>query len=235
MPTKNAIQRVPDLRSQVYANLRDAIRRGAYPRDFKFQEHSIARDFGVSRTPAREALALLACDGLLVQEGRGFRYPVYTAAEIKDVFEVRQRLEPYAITQVAKHASDSDLVALGRLAEREFSLHGRSEKYIEANARLREAVFSLCPNQRLTQLIRLHEEQIAFVRYATLASPEFRQLSVEVFSKVIQAVIDRDTKGAKRAMEILLKTAHETIVSVLLEKEHTGAQKSRKRNSEGLI
>src|ERR1700688_4743838 len=71
------VERVPDLRSQIYERLRIAIRGGEYAPGTRLLENDVARDLGVSRTPAREALALLTQDGLLVHEGRRFKVPVF--------------------------------------------------------------------------------------------------------------------------------------------------------------
>src|SRR5215475_7451031 len=98
------IERVPALRSQIYERLRAAIRVGVYPPGTRLLELDVAKDLGVSRTPAREALALLTRDGILVHEGRGFRIPVFDAQQITEVFEIRQRLEPYAVRVVCQRA-----------------------------------------------------------------------------------------------------------------------------------
>jgi DNA-binding GntR family transcriptional regulator len=208
-----AIVRAPDLRSQVYERLRDALRRGLYPADSRLLEHTVAQEYGVSRTPAREALALLARDGLLRQEGRGFRIPTLTQAEIADVFQVRRLLEPTAVALAAKLAAQEALEHLAALAEREFHEHGDRESYVGANERLRRTLFALCPNKRLVALIQLQEEQIALIRHLTLIRPAVRQLSVRVFSGVIEAVVRRDAEGAKARMEVLLDEAYAATIA----------------------
>src|SRR5262245_46476875 len=110
------IERVPNLRSQIYERLRAAIRAGAYPPGTRLLESDVAKDLGVSRTPAREALALLTRDGILVHEGRSFKLPIYDAQQIRDVFEIRRRLEPYAVRMACERASTTELKTLRTLA-----------------------------------------------------------------------------------------------------------------------
>jgi DNA-binding GntR family transcriptional regulator len=88
------VARVPDLQ-QVCEGLLN-IRLHGYPSNTGFLEHSVAKEFGVSRTPAREALAPLVQDGLIVQVGHGFHFPKVSIEEIVDIYEVRLRLEPFA-------------------------------------------------------------------------------------------------------------------------------------------
>src|SRR5690348_8758523 len=92
MNAMKRIQRVPDLRSQIYDRLRSAIRSGVYPPGTRLVENDVARDLGVSRTPAREALALLTRDGMLIREARSFKLPNFDAQQITEVFEIRRGL-----------------------------------------------------------------------------------------------------------------------------------------------
>jgi DNA-binding GntR family transcriptional regulator len=201
------VVRVPDLRQQVYEGLREAIRRGDYPRDARFLEHGVARDFGVSRTPAREALALLVQDGLIVQDGRSFRFPTYTPEEIDQVFEVRRRIEPFAVRLAVERATDSELQAMRRMIETELAAHGKRETYVAANQRIRNAVFALCRNPRLQTAIHMHEDYIHFVRTHTLTDPAIRATSVGGMRRLAKAIAARDPGAAETAMDFLLSEA----------------------------
>lgn len=79
-------RRTSDLRGRIYDLLRAEIRDGRHAEDIVFGEHAIARAFSVSRTPAREALALLARRGMLVPRRRGFEFPRFTPREIDEIF-----------------------------------------------------------------------------------------------------------------------------------------------------
>jgi len=94
----NIIKRTSSLREQAYSWLKEQLAGGAYSPGEKLTESSVSQSLGISRTPAREALALLAQDGLLTNIGAsGFSIPMMCEGDIREVFEVRFRLEPYAI------------------------------------------------------------------------------------------------------------------------------------------
>ncbi len=210
-----SIERAPDLRRQVYERLRESLRSGQLSADMRLMEHGVARDYGVSRTPAREALAMLAQEGLLVQDGRGFRLPRYSEDEIRDVYEVRQTLEPVAVRRVLETATAEQCAAVRALIERELDEHGDHDSYIGANARIREAIFHLCPNEKLQQVVHLFEEMTQYIRLKTLTMPDVRALSVAGMRKLARAIGDRDADAAEAAMNELLTTARQEMLSVM--------------------
>jgi DNA-binding GntR family transcriptional regulator len=206
------IQRVPDLRSQVYDRIRENLRAGVYPATVRLLEHGIAREFGVSRTPAREALAMLAREGLLIQEGRGFRIPQYTRQEISDVFEVRMRLEPFAVRLAVERATKAQLKELSELIETELKNHGSDETYVAANRRIRDAIFALCGNPRLVQVIKTFEDLTQYIRIWTLVDPKTRAISVAGMRELRAALRKEDSRAAEEAMASLLAAAQSAVL-----------------------
>ena len=110
------IKRVPDLRQQIFDQLRESINSGSVPHDERLTEMTVAKLYNVSRTPAREALALLSQAGLLAQDERGYRVPSFSRKDIDDVFEVRHLIEPYAVACIARDATDAELKSLWRVS-----------------------------------------------------------------------------------------------------------------------
>jgi len=207
------VVRVPDLRQQVYLGLRENIRIGHYPPETRFLEHSVAAEFGVSRTPAREALALLLQDGLIVQEGRGFRFPSYTADEIMDVFEVRLRLEPFAARRAVERSTKGELSELAATIRGELSAHGADESYVQVNRRIRDALFQLARNPRLFNTIQSHEDYTRYIRTHTLNDAETRAISVAGTYRLAEAIEAKDAESAEIAMAQLLLAARQAIIA----------------------
>jgi len=211
------IQRVPDLRSQIYERLRNAIRNGTYPPGTRLLENDVAKDLGVSRTPAREALALLTRDGILVHEDRSFKLPVYDAQQITEVFEIRQCLEPYAVRLACERALPAERKALRAMADAGLDERLSAESYVELNLKLRQGLFALCKNRRLEEAIHLYDELVHYVRIKTLSLEANRVLSVKGWRKLIAAVTARKADAAAEAMLHLLGIAHRLMLETLQE------------------
>ena len=83
--------------------LRDLVLRGAFPLDVKLPEARAAELIGVSRTPARLAMAALERDGLLVRlSRRGFRVRSFSLDEVVEAILVRGELEAIAARTIAE-------------------------------------------------------------------------------------------------------------------------------------
>ena len=85
------------LRVQVYYKLRDNILNGIYEEGMLLQEIKISEEFGVSRTPVREALKQLELEGLILMiPNKGARVLSISTEDIKDIYEIRSLIEGMA-------------------------------------------------------------------------------------------------------------------------------------------
>jgi DNA-binding GntR family transcriptional regulator len=97
--------------------IREDILAGRIPAGARIAEADVARQLSVSRTPVREALSRLAAEGLVeLSPNRGARVTSRTAAELREIFEVRLRLEPYAVGQAVPLLTAAQLGELSALA-----------------------------------------------------------------------------------------------------------------------
>jgi DNA-binding GntR family transcriptional regulator len=95
----------------------DALRRSLFDNQVRpgdcLSENGLARSLGMSRTPVREAVKVLASEGLLeIHHGVGIFVKPVTTREIVDLFEVRAALECAALPTAMAHISDQELDAV---------------------------------------------------------------------------------------------------------------------------
>jgi len=106
---------VADLTASYYWRLRGDILDAVFPAGTPLKETTLAGHYGVSRTPIREALALLEHDGLIERVSRGFRVRRGSPQSVLEVYEARLALEPAVAAAAAQRRNDLDLAQLGRL------------------------------------------------------------------------------------------------------------------------
>jgi DNA-binding GntR family transcriptional regulator len=103
---------------EVYVRLRDAIVSGALAPDMRLYEQRLAADLGVSRTPVREALAMLDAEELVVSENnRGTVVRRISYEEVRETYEVRAVIEGYAARLAAARIGRGQLDGLRALDE----------------------------------------------------------------------------------------------------------------------
>lgn len=116
-----AIGDVPLQRTTISVQIADILRERIIRGDLKpgtpLTEARFAKAFQVSRNTVREALALLTRDGIATQSAhRGVSVSVMTAADVREIFQVRRLCELSAI-DAARSATGKDLAALGKAVQ----------------------------------------------------------------------------------------------------------------------
>ncbi len=201
--------RASALRDQVYARLRESIRGGRIRPGEKLQEIALAEALGVSRTPVREALALLAAHGLAAPSGRGYVVAGLAPQDIDEIYELRRLLEPAAVHDAAAAATDTGIAALRAALRKSEAAHaaGDVEKFMAANAEFRAAWLGLVPNQRLVRAVRLYDDHVESLRVLTLADPRTRVVALGGLAEIVDACAARDGAAAAAAMSAHLDKA----------------------------
>jgi DNA-binding GntR family transcriptional regulator len=100
---------VQTLSEQIFTLVRDRIISGKIPADLAIRQDALAAELGVSKIPLREALARLEQDGLLIsQANRGFFVRPLDVDEVDEVYALRLKIEPDAVAEASKVATDAD-------------------------------------------------------------------------------------------------------------------------------
>jgi len=188
-----------DLTAGCYRRLRDDILAGVFPVDSPLLETTLAARYGVSRTPIREALALLEHDGLIERVNRGFRVHAGTAQDVLELYEARLALEPAAAAAAAVRRNDLDLAQLTCVqdkAERADSpaawrqLHAAWHEHLWTAGH--NAIIASALNRLIAQLrIYDHGQPPPSGDYAASNADHAR---------ILEAVRDRDADGARQLM-----------------------------------
>ncbi|XVV16611.1 GntR family transcriptional regulator [Actinoplanes sp. CA-131856] len=98
--------------------LRSALRRGEFLPGTRLVQEKIASDLAVSRIPLREALHMLAAEGLLVNKpNRGMVVAELSPGEVDELFGLRLQLEPSLAEEIVRGCRPRDVDALRDLAE----------------------------------------------------------------------------------------------------------------------
>ncbi len=106
--------------TETVVRIREMILRGELAPGQRVAEAPLAEMLGMSRTPVRQALPLLAQEGLLMEhETRGYVVRAFTAADIVDAIELRAVLEGLAARRVAERGASKTLITrAARLSRR---------------------------------------------------------------------------------------------------------------------
>lgn len=219
---KSEIRRVADLRQQVYETLRKRITDGHFKTDARFQEIKLADELGVSRTPVREALAMLVRDGLLVQGTRSFTFPKFSAQNIADTIEVRLLLEPYAIRRMIEERRAHEMKSLGQKIRTLLSVDEDLNNYPTSLRQAREAIYEKFGNKELVKTLKRFEDSAHFIRNATLRNQKFRRISFDGMMQLAHAIEVGDPDKAEVLMKRQLANLLQAYLAFQAEAEKTG-------------
>jgi DNA-binding GntR family transcriptional regulator len=107
------------MNSDVFTQLRRRILLAECRPGQALQEQELAREFGVSRTPIREAFIRLQAEGLVVMvHGRGVRVSETSVRELKEACELRHHLDGLVGKLVPERITPEELASMGELLKR---------------------------------------------------------------------------------------------------------------------
>jgi DNA-binding GntR family transcriptional regulator len=203
---------------------------GDIARGTRLRQEALAGEFGVSRTPVREALRKLQATGiveLLPNRGAVVRGP--SAREIREAYEVRAELEGLAAELATVRISDRDLLRL-REAEELFrrsvtTLVARRRRrateprwedessWVRANDLFHQAIFDAAANGRLSATIaELHRSFPRDLTWSALAgNSRLLEENVEQHHAILEAIERRDPAEARRRMVAHVRSAGELV------------------------
>ncbi|OIJ96985.1 GntR family transcriptional regulator [Streptomyces sp. MUSC 14] len=153
--------------------IRDDIVAGVHERGSRLTEEVLARRYGVSRVPVREALRTLEAEGFVVtRRHAGACVAEPTEREAADLLEMRMLLEPLGAARAAQRHTEAHLKVLRGLVRlgQERARRGSSEDLRQLGGWFHETLAQACASPSLTSVLTQLRHKIAWM-YAVEALP----------------------------------------------------------------
>lgn len=188
------------LSGQVFHQIREGILSGKYAANEELKEKTIGEEFGVSRTPVREALRQLELEGLVsIIPNKGAYVIGVSLQDIKDIYEMRCLLEGLCASWAAEKITPEQLAELDEnifLAE----FHAAKENWnqmVELDNRFHELLYQASGSRELSHVLRDYHQYVQRVRKVSLGYPKRVQESTEEHKAIVEALRSKDPKLAQ--------------------------------------
>jgi DNA-binding GntR family transcriptional regulator len=175
--------------------LHDMVLEGELRPGDKINEQALCARFGVSRTPLREALKVLASGGLVIlSPNRGASIARISPQEINELFPIMGALEALAGELAAQNISDAGIAEIRNMHEQMVRHYEKREAapYLKINRAIHEAIFTAAGNAELTQLYHTVMVRTHAVRFTAKKSPARWDEAVEDHVQILAALEARD-------------------------------------------
>jgi DNA-binding GntR family transcriptional regulator len=191
------------LKRQAYAALKNAIAAmdvyGSRA-EIRLDERRLAADFGISRTPVREAMAQLEREGFVRSEPRRGVYVVRKSKrEVIELITVWAALESMAARLITQQASDDEIASLRRMFAtfENGAVRAHLDEYSQLNIEFHQSIIRLSRNEALIQLAENLFTHMRMIRRKTIGEKDRADRSIRDHMHIIEALEGRDTLRAE--------------------------------------
>lgn len=193
----------PALYQQVAERLRNRIFAHELAPGAWVNEQTLAEEFGISRTPLREALKVLAAEGLVqLKPRRGCYVTEVSEQDLDEIFPVMALLEGRCAREATVKATAADCQRLA-VIHAELERHAAAndaDRFFETNQEFHQALQELAGNRWLTQLIEETRKFIKLTRRDSLNLDGRLKQSLAEHRNILAAVRRHDADEAGRLM-----------------------------------
>jgi DNA-binding GntR family transcriptional regulator len=192
------------LKDKVYDGLKQAILAMnvyAAPGETRLDERQLSEEFGVSRTPVREAITRLEQEGFVkVIPRRGAFVVRKTKAEIIEMITVWAALESMAARLITERATDREIASLRRMFATfdNDRVQAKIDEYSATNIDFHQAILSMSKCALLNQMAGNLLAQMRWIRMRTISEDNRASRSIIDHMNIIEALEQRNANLAAR-------------------------------------
>ncbi len=186
------------LHDEVAERLRELIRSGELEPKSRVNELELAERFGISRTPLREAIKILATEGLLeLLPNRGARVASITNQEIDEMIEVVAGLEATAADLACRRITGGEIASIESLHQKMVDAWKQEDnsRYFALNREIHEAIMMASRNVTLRGIYENLSGRIQRTRYSAHKTPEQWRKAVTEHEQMLTLLKSRDSEN----------------------------------------
>ena len=191
----------------LYEQVAEQLRQRIFQRELEpgswIDELKIAEEFGISRTPLREAIKVLAAEGLVTMKVRRGAYVTeMSEKDLRDVYHLLSLLESDAAAVVAERASDAQLQSLQALHDELERSTGDRDQFFAVNERFHMQLLALADNRWRDQMVADLRKVMKLNRHNSLLKQGRIEESLQEHRAIMAALRARDAAKAMRSMQL---------------------------------
>jgi DNA-binding GntR family transcriptional regulator len=202
----------------LYIEVADRLRRliqshAMAPGDW-IDEQALATQYGISRTPLREALKVLATEGMVVlKPRRGCYVAQISGGDLEEIYPIMALLEGECAAVAARNASDTDLADLAALHRQleECAAARDVEGFFDANQRFHLRIHEIAGNRRMAQMIDELRAVLKLQRHDSLYLEGRLIASLEEHRMLLAALNARDADTARSTMQLHIESSRRAL------------------------
>jgi DNA-binding GntR family transcriptional regulator len=189
----------------LYEEVAELLRQRIFNRELEpgswIDELKLAEAYGISRTPLREALKVLAAEGLVTMKVRRGAYVTEVSEkDLSDVYHLLSLLESDAAGVVAARASKAQMDDLQALHDELESTTDDRERFFAVNERFHLKLLEIADNRWRMQMVADLRKVMKLNRHHSLFKSGRISESLAEHRAVMRALQERDSEGAKTRM-----------------------------------
>jgi DNA-binding GntR family transcriptional regulator len=208
------------LHEQVAQRLRQMLVEGRIAPGAKLNERELSELLHVSRTPLREAIKMLAAEGLVeLLPNRGAIAVSLTERDIQDTFEVMAGLEGLAGELAALRITPQELAEIQAMQFEMMAAYTRRDLsgYYTLNARIHDAISAAAKNPVLDTVYRQVNARLQALRFRSNQDGEKWKRAVKEHEKMIEALVARDGAAMREVLLNHLRNKRDVVLEQLRE------------------
>lgn len=227
---------VVPVREQLYEQIKDLILTNTYEPGQIVQIEKLAEEFGVSTTPIREALIRLEGAGFLeLIPNKGVLISGIREQDIRNTWEIRRVLEPYAGRAAAQLPLDAEIESLRQNVEKLLTGSFDFDVYTRTDIEIHELFYSHLENTLLRETMqRVHQMSMRMRYFAENVSHELDAVAEAVTRehlRILEALAAHDPDRTAEAIEDHLKNGERRTLTTLHAKNDSASSGSSVRPS----
>lgn len=190
----------------LYQEVAELLRQRIFKRELEpgswIDEMKLAEEYGISRTPLREALKVLAAEGLVTMKVRRGAYVTEVSeTDLADVYHLLSLLESDAAGVVAERATDVQLKELQALHKELEAAVGNRDKFFAINERFHMRLLQIAGNRWRDQMVADLRKVMKLNRHNSLLKSGRLEESLQEHRAVMDALTRRDAKATVKRMQ----------------------------------
>ncbi|MCG8470698.1 MAG: GntR family transcriptional regulator [Desulfobacterales bacterium] len=194
---------IQPLREQIYEYMRDEINKGNLQPGELVNTSKISRSLGISKTPLREALIQLECDGFVtILPRKGVMVNRLTLADVRESWEICRVFEYEMMNKLFDHI-DEDCIAKMEAINNEMMAATKEkdpDRFYSLNIDFHDAFLSLSKNSQMRRILRLIKQRL-YDFLSRSCIPEWESVNCDEHDELIRLLKSDDREAATRFLK----------------------------------